>query len=293
MKLQFSGHESFICKHFWLKKGYDFVMAAGSFGEESAVTGLGVGKNMVTSINFWTKAFGIIDQAGSVSEMANYLFNDKDGKDPYIENFGTLCLLHYYLVKTNKASVYSIFFNEFRKGRTEFTKDQLSTHIARILESQEVANVNANTINADINVFIRNYLKPDYKSSKADIEDDFSSLLLDLELINSYQAENASGKIVDWYRAENTNRLELPYQLVLFTILDNEAFGKSISFKDLLLASNSPGTIFLLNEDGLYQKIEQITSKYRNIVFTETAGISELQIKKPINKWNILNEYYN
>ena len=293
MKLQFSGHESFICKHFWLKKGYDFVIGEGNFSDESAVTGLGVGKNMVTSINYWMKAFGIIDQAGAVSELGNYLFNDLTGKDPYIENFGTVCLLHYYLVKTNKASVYTIFFNEFRKGRTEFTKDQLSIHIARTLESMELSNVNANTINADINVFIRNYLKPDYKSSKADIEDDFSSLLLDLELINSYQAENASGKIVDWYSAENTNRLDLPYQLVLFAILDNDAFGKSISFRDLLLSANSPGAIFLLNEDGLYQKIEQITGKYRNIVFTETAGISELQFKRTINKWDILDEYYN
>ena len=46
MKLQFSGHESFICKHFWLKKGYDFIIHKGNFNDESAVIDLGVGKNI-------------------------------------------------------------------------------------------------------------------------------------------------------------------------------------------------------------------------------------------------------
>ena len=59
MKFQFSGHESFICKHFWLKKGYDFISHKGNFNDESAVVELGVGKNMVASISYWLKAFGV------------------------------------------------------------------------------------------------------------------------------------------------------------------------------------------------------------------------------------------
>ncbi|MCF8342507.1 MAG: DUF4007 family protein, partial [Chitinophagaceae bacterium] len=37
MKYLFSGHESFICKHFWLKKGYDFIIENGDFKYETAV----------------------------------------------------------------------------------------------------------------------------------------------------------------------------------------------------------------------------------------------------------------
>lgn len=291
--MQFSGHESFICKHFWLKKGYDFLLGNGNFNNEAAVTGLGVGRNMVTAINYWLKCFGIAGNTGELTELGHFLFDDNTGRDRYIENYGSVCLLHYMLVKTGKASVFQIFFNEFKKGKTEFTKDQLATFILRKLQSINHAKVNANTINADIAVFIRSYLKPDYKSSKADIEDDFTSLLIELELMQVYQSENAEGKNVDWYKVENGLRPDLPYQFVLFTILDNPLFGRSISFKDLMLAENSPGSVFLLNEDGLYEKIEQITSKYKGIVFTETAGVSELQIKIGFNKWNILNEYYN
>ncbi len=46
-KLSFSGHESFHCRQFWLKKGYDFVQRRGKFSDKNAVVELGVGKNMV------------------------------------------------------------------------------------------------------------------------------------------------------------------------------------------------------------------------------------------------------
>ena len=33
----FSGHETFQCRHLWLKKGYDYIKTGKSFGDESAV----------------------------------------------------------------------------------------------------------------------------------------------------------------------------------------------------------------------------------------------------------------
>lgn len=59
MKYAFSGHESFQCKGLWLKKGYDYVKAGLSFTDDYAVVELGVGKNMVASIRYWLRAFGI------------------------------------------------------------------------------------------------------------------------------------------------------------------------------------------------------------------------------------------
>ena len=56
---KFSGHESFPCKSLWLKKGYDFVVGGNDFNSPDAVITLGVGKNMVASIRFWLRAFGV------------------------------------------------------------------------------------------------------------------------------------------------------------------------------------------------------------------------------------------
>lgn len=293
MKYLFSGHESFICKHFWLKKGYDFIVANGDFKYETAVMDLGVGKNMVNSIDHWMKSYGLLDKSNNVTDLAKKIFNTRGGYDSYIESLATIWLLHYSLIKTNRASVYNIFFNDFRKGRTDFTKEQFLSFLKRQIED-ESKSANDNTINNDISVFIRSYLKPSYKDTKIEIEEDFLSLMIDLDLMRSYKSENAEGKIVEWYQVENKLQIDLPPEIVFFAILDNEKYGKSISFQELLNGYNSPGVIFALNEEGLYNKLEYIVTKYKGqgIILSETAGVRELQIKSTFKKWDILHEYY-
>lgn len=54
------------------KKGYDFVKRERNFNAPDAVIDLGVGKNMVSSIRFWLKSFGLYD-GKDLSELADYL----------------------------------------------------------------------------------------------------------------------------------------------------------------------------------------------------------------------------
>lgn len=97
--MRFSGHETFICKQFWLKKGYDFLVIGNKFSDDNAVVELGVGKNMVAAIGFWMKAFGLCNDKWELSEVAHYIFGE-EGKDQYLEDIGTIWLLHFFLVKT-------------------------------------------------------------------------------------------------------------------------------------------------------------------------------------------------
>lgn len=291
MKYLFSGHESFICKHFWLKKGYDFINENGDFQYETAVMDLGVGKNMVNSIEHWMKSYGLLDKSNSITEFSKKIFRERGGLDSFIESLATIWLLHYSLIKTNRSSLYNIFFNDFRKGRTDFTKEQLLSFMKRQIED-EAKSVNDNTLNNDISVFIRSYLKPSYKDTKIEIEEDFLSLMIDLDLMKSYKSENAEGKIVEWYQVENKIQVDLPAEVVFFAILDNLNYGKSISFQELLNGFNSPGVIFALNEEGLYNKLDTIVNTYKGITMSETAGIRELQLKTTFNKWDIINDYY-
>jgi len=291
MRYLFSGHESFICKHFWLKKGYDFINENGDFQYETAVMDLGVGKNMVNSIEHWMKSYGLLDKSNSITEFSKKIFRERGGLDSFIESLATIWLLHYSLIKTNRSSLYNIFFNDFRKGRTDFTKEQLLSFMKRQIED-EAKSVNDNTLNNDISVFIRSYLKPSYKDTKIEIEEDFLSLMIDLDLMKSYKSENAEGKIVEWYQVENKIQVDLPAEVVFFAILDNSNYGKSISFQELLNGFNSPGVIFALNEEGLYNKLDTIVNTYKGITMSETAGIRELQLKTIYNKWDIINDYY-
>ena len=76
IRYSFSGHESFYCKSLWLKKGYDFVSENNDFNSSDAVVELGVGKNMVSSIRYWLRAFGLLDDRNT-TEIADYLSTDE------------------------------------------------------------------------------------------------------------------------------------------------------------------------------------------------------------------------
>lgn len=82
-KYVFSGHESFPCKQLWLKKGFDYLVHGNDFNAPDAVVRLGVGKNMVSSIRYWMKAFSLTHD-DILTDIAYYLFDDKSGVDPFM-----------------------------------------------------------------------------------------------------------------------------------------------------------------------------------------------------------------
>lgn len=284
LKFTFSGHDSFQCRQLWLKKGYDFVKEGRSFNSEDAVVKLGVGKNMVSAIRFWLKAFNIIDNKDKPTEFGTKLFDEDNGYDPYLENEASLWLLHYQLVKTGLASIYSIIFNEFRKEKMFFDKDSFLKYIKIIEESNSNLSFNENTLGKDFTVFINQY-KSDSESKS--IEDSFSGVLSELELLSS----KGKGK-EELFFVENTERDSLPDAVVLFTILDNPNYGNSISLNALEFDINSPGSVFALNRSGLFAKISNIAQEYKDITFTDQAGIKELQFKNKVDAFSILDKYY-
>ncbi|MCD6366497.1 MAG: DUF4007 family protein, partial [Bacteroidales bacterium] len=128
---RFSGHETFICKQLWPKKGYDFLANEYKFSDNNAVVKLGVGKNMVNSIRFWMRSLNLIDKNEQITEYPQLILSD-GGFDPYIEDIGTIWLFHYLLVTTEYASIYNIVFNDFLKIKSEFTRDSLQNYIKRL-----------------------------------------------------------------------------------------------------------------------------------------------------------------
>lgn len=283
-KYTFSGHDSFQCRQLWLKKGYDYVQEGKNFNDEDAVVQLGVGKNMVSSIRFWLKAFNIIDNKDIPTEFGRRLFDDENGYDPFLEDEASLWLLHYQLVKNSFASIYSIIFNEFRKEKLFFNKETFVNYVKRIGESNPDLNFNENTVAKDFIVFANLY-KNDPESK--DVEDSFSGILSEIELLKI----TGKGKEEQFY-IENTERDNLPEAVLLFTILDNPNYGNSISLNSLEFDLNSPGSIFALNRSGLINIISEIVSDFKDITFTDQAGIKELQFKKKSDAYTILDKYY-
>ena len=283
IKYTFSGHDSFQCRQLWLKKGYDYIQSNKSFNDEDAVVKLGVGKNMVSAIRYWMKAFNIIDSKDKPTEFGAKLL-DNEGYDPFLEDDASLWLLHYQLIKTGLASTYSIIFNEFRKEKLFFNKVTFVNYLKRIKEADKTFNFNDNTVAEDFIVFVKMYQSGEGSN---DVEDSFSGILSEIELLKTIN----QGKD-EQYQIENSERDKLPRAVLLFSILENSSYGDSIGLNSLEYDNNSPGSIFCLNRSGLTNKISEIVRDYNQITFTDHAGIKELQFKKKPNAYSILDTYY-
>jgi hypothetical protein len=282
----FSGHETFQCRHLWLKKGYDYIKSGNSFSSDDAVVELGVGKNMVTSIRYWMRAFGLSEGGENVSGFAKAIFDDQSGHDPYLEDDASLWLLHYHLVRQGYATSYNLIFNELRRERVEFSKEAFVRFMKTKAETDLPFTFNQNTIEADFDVFVKLYIGTETSKDKEEI---VSGIFPELNLVRVIQREKQPAL----YHIETNEKIRLPDEVVLFAILTDPDIGLSVSLDTLENGYNSVGAIFGINRTGLVDKIERLCDKYPALVYKDDAGVRELQFKKKPDAFKVLKDYYD
>ena len=280
-KYTFSGHESFPCKSLWLKKGYDYVVEGNDFNSPEAVIGLGVGKNMVASIRFWLKAFGISDN-DVLTDLGNYLFDESKGKDKYLEDIATLWLLHFNLVFSEEATIYKMFFCGVQKERTRFEREQLLTYVKlRMAEAGKMTLFNANTVKKDVGVLLQNYCLP----RKPQSNEDFSSLLIDLDFIR----QNSEGK---GYYFNVDGKRQVTKEIFLYGLLKlrEQEGDNSIPFNTI---QERVGLVFCMQDFETIKMLKQIACEYSEyIAYSDVAGIKQIQFIKDLDVQRVLDNYY-
>jgi len=281
----FSGHDTFQCRHLWLKKGYEYIKSGKSFGAEDAVVELGVGKNMVTSIRYWMRAFDLSEGGEMLTSFADTIFSDEKGFDPYLEDDASLWLLHYHLVRKGYATTYSLIFNELRKERVEFSKESFMRFMRTKSETDLPFTFNKNTLESDFDVFVKLYIGTETTKDKEEI---VSGIFPELGLVRVIQREKKSSL----YHIETNEKENIPEEVILYAIVTDPHVGLSVSLDTLEKGYNNVGAIFGINRTGLVDKIERLCDKYPDIVYNDNAGVRELQFKKKINWQDILKDYY-
>ena len=261
-RFSFSGHETFQCKSLWLKKGYDFIKEGSSFNAETAVIDLGVGKNMVSAIRYWMRAFGMTVN-DEVTQIADYIFDEETGKDPFIEDLATLWLLHYMLNASIEASIYPLFFVEFQTEKKEFTREQLFTFLKRkCSEKGDPNSYNDNTIRKDIGVLLQNYVVPD------------ESIKISEKNLYSFNYE-AKQRFIP--------------EILLYAIINQNGRAKVIPYDELLEIA----LIFCLSQSELDEMLKVLEDKFPTIIrFTDDSGIKQLLFLNEIDEYTVLDKYY-
>lgn len=277
-KYTFSGHESFPCKALWLKKGYDFILDNNDWNELYSVVKLGVGKNMVASIRYWMRAFGMLNNDG-LTDIAHLIFSPKDGTDPFIEDLGTLWLLHYQLVCTDEATIYSLFFKRFQRERLTFDRTHVIAFVKRIMtENGKIKQFNENTVKKDVGVLLQNYSL----SHKPASMEDYSMLLTDLDLIRLSSDEKQYSFNIDGKR-------QLPVEILLYAIVKEKGDTDNVDYDTLQLIGN----VFCLNDMELINMLMALQVKFPNIFrYTDTAGLRQVHFLKSLKPNDVLKYYY-
>ncbi len=277
-KYCFSGHESFACKSLWLKKGYDFIQNGNSFNAPDAVVRLGVGKNMVSSIRYWMRSFGL-----AVNDrpqwIADYLFDTGKGKDPYMESLGTLWLLHFLLVSSSEATLYNLLFILFQRERKSFERHHVLNFVKRVMAEDCKQNLfNENTVKKDIGTLLQTYVLP----QKPKALDDYNTLLIDLDIIRA----ETDGKS---YIFNIEGKRQLPWQIFLYAVLELKGKDNTVDY-DLL---QEIGLIFCMNDMEVIEMCKIVEAHHLDdIRYSDTAGIRQLQFINELSSEEVLSEYY-
>lgn len=280
-KYVFSGHESFSCRMLWPIKGYDYINDGNSFNDPNSVIMLGVGKNMVASIRYWLKALGLTEH-DKPSTLAEYLFDEAQGKDRYLESLGTLWLLHFLLVVLNEATLYNILFLRYQKERKQFAKEQVLNFVKRLMaEDDRLKQFNSNTVGKDFGVLVQNYVQP----SKPKSYEDYSSLLIDLNLIRNDNSDRG-------YAFNIEGKRTVPTEIFLYAVLWMKGSDRTVSYDTL----QNVGLVFCMTDMEVIEMLQQIDREYSEYVqYSDNAGIRQLLFKegKQMNPIDLLNRYYD
>ena len=276
-RYSFSGHESFFCKPLWLKKAYDAMNEGVNFTSPDAVASLGVGKNMVSSIRFWSRAFGLSINDNS-TPFAQSIFDSENGYDPYLEDEGTLWLLHYYLLTKRVASLYHLTFLDFQREKREFDRNQLLAFVRRKCNVIEQKNVyNENTVKKDIGVLLHNYVTP----SELRSNEDFSAIFLDLGLINALGS--------DRYAFNDVEPSHIHPDILLYALLDYKGKDNTISLDGM----QEIALIFGLSLTNLIELLREVVAQHpEDLSYTDNSGVKNLQFIHDIDAAAVLNHYY-
>ena len=290
---RFSGHQSFTLRNTWLTKGViECAKNPHVFSEDDALVTLGVGKNMVDAIRHWCLATRVLrdnpDERGCYqpTKIGRKVFLDNGGWDPYLEDSGTLWLLHWLLATHGEyATTVYYAFNEL--NALEFTRDSLEKDLAGLAGKLNVR-ATGNSIRRDINVFIRGYLgRPDRTNHS--IEDVLDSPFGELNLL----MEEPIGQTYAFSRGPKDTLPDTVMLFALWEYMQKSAGERTFSFDDLAYRSMSPGRVFKLDELALAERLERMVDATNGAwQITETAGYRQVLIRTHVDPYTALDAYY-
>lgn len=284
----FAGHETFVFRYGWLKKGIDAVENEPNiFLQENALVKLGVGKNMVSSIRYWGLATQLLEEATGrgmgTSDIGKKLLLEWD---PFLEDIGSLWLIHWLLVNNStRAAVWHLAFTGL--VNPDFSKQELTDYCLRMADINKIR-AGENTISRDVDCFVRTYLAG--RNSKGMLEDSFDCPLVELGLIQFLREGER-------YRFAVSDKPSLPTEVFAYALLEYMSRFRderqSFSLQECVYGQASPGQVFKLTENAVVDYLERLTELTKGaLVLDETEGLKQVYLQNDVKQMDLLEQFY-
>ena len=287
--MKFRAHDTFFIRKGWLNKGMKNVendpqVFMGTNGNPMDI--LGIGANMVKALRYWLQAVGLTEEPPVGRKEQNFtLFGEIIiDNDPYMEELGTLWLLHYKLVTNKKeATAWYYFFNEFKLS--EFTRDDFVLQLNNFVRMND-DEVSERSLEDDYNCIINTYV-PRIKSNpeKVQPESNIDCPLGELGLID---IANKKQKV---YK-KSIPKKDTLHPLILLSVIVDQAKGQNeIKISVIQNDSYNAGKVFnldIITLTNLLYKIELMG--YIKVI--RTAGLDVVRIEEEIDFLGCIRKYY-
>lgn len=292
-------HETFYLRTGWLRKGFENIKNDPKFfTNPETIEILGVGKNMVNAIRYWSQVFDVVSakedgEGYEQNEFGRFLFKH----DKYLEDPLSDWLLHHKLV-TNYHLAPSFFWAFNLMSLREFNANSFIRSLEALHSKLGVKPIAFKTLQNDFQVFVQTY--SDRSNGKKSGEDILDSPLSPLEMITHSNDRNQ-------YVFRLGAKKDLPAEMVAYAILFQMAQRKShqeekglsifqINLESLLWEPFSPGMVFKLDSETLMSFLDEICQK--NIIkgaqFSSSAGIKQFMVSSTSKTLplDIIKSYY-
>ena len=291
MAMKFRAHDTFFIRKGWLSKGMKYVHNKPDVfvaKDENPMDVLGIGANMVEAVRYWLQAVGLTEEPNSGKRVQTFtpLGQSVFTNDRYIEELGTLYLLHYRL-SSNKsdATAWYYFFNEFTMS--EFSRDDFVDFLQRRIRMEDSdATVAIRSLNDDFSCIINTYL-PRYKTSPNRVapESNIDCPLGELGLIDILSKEKKT------YRKAIPVASTISPWVALAIIVDQAGESKEISLNELLTAPCNIGKTLNLDAISMLDVLYQI-ERIGKIKINRTAGLDVIHILEGLTFQDCVDAYY-
>jgi hypothetical protein len=280
VKIRLQGHEKFPLREGWINKALiEVPNNAGVFLKKDATDTFGIGSNMVKSLRYWMKAFGLMEENGASGAHLTDIGEIIAEYDPYLEDLFTLWIMHSYIAKNREeATTWYMYFN--RCDAEDLEKSEIEAILLREIKKYAAGqSFSEKSLSNDVDVLLNMYSK---NREQSDPEDKNVSPFSQLSLIKCIDGR---------YVKCHPNKKTFSEMVVLYELMQLLEDKDSISIEDAVLGDKGLANIYNLTSVMANDYFDRLDAA-GFIRVNRTAGLDVIYPVKRMKLKDILEEYY-